>query len=358
MKSKEIMESKNMNTVELVLSKKVDLATTKFLRSLTSEVNREEVRFLVDLYYQIQDRRITLQNQIRSLEQGFDHKSDNSSYNILKWSLENAQTEEKSLKNTLDAVVTNTPVGDWLKSIVGIGPVFTAGLMANLDIEKANYATHFISYAGLNDNNRPWISRADATKIVNDVLNSSNIITEDHLEELAKRTKWHYSVLLEKCTVLDKNNNPTGKRSKEKLISAICMTPYNANLKTLCWLIGESFVKVSGNPSSLYGKLYRERKVYETTKNEAGEYAEYAALQLKTKNYSSKKTGAYDAYTNGILPDAHITSRCKRYAVKIFLSHLFEEMYREHYKKIPAGYYTIDKLGHKDIILPEVPYTC
>ena len=32
------------------------------------------------------------------------------------------------------------------------------------------------------------------------------------------------------------------------------------DLKELCWKIGESFVKVKGNPADIYGKIYEERK--------------------------------------------------------------------------------------------------
>ena len=57
--------------------------------------------------------------------------------------------------------------------------------------------------------------------------------------------------------------------------------PWNAQLKVLCWKLGESFVKVSGNEKAFYGRIYKERKALEMAKNEAGEYAAQAAAKLE-----------------------------------------------------------------------------
>ena len=61
--------------------------------------------------------------------------------------------------------------------------------------------------------------------------------------------------------------------------------------------------------------------------NEEGKFADQAANILETKNIG-KDTVAYKSYSQGKLPKAHITARAMRWTEKIFLSHLFEEMYR------------------------------
>ena len=91
--------------------------------------------------------------------------------------------------------------------------------------------------------------------------------------------------------------------------------PWNAALKTLCWKIGESFVKVSGNPGDFYGKLYAQRKLIEEQRNAAGAFAGQAAAKLK-KFKIDKTTIAYQHYAAGKLPPAHIHARAKRWAVK------------------------------------------
>ena len=62
-------------------------------------------------------------------------------------------------------------------------------------------------------------------------------------------------------------------------------------------------------------------------RNDHGDYAERAALILTQKKFD-KKTDAYKAYSSGNLPPAHIHAMARRYAVKLFLSHLHGEMHR------------------------------
>jgi hypothetical protein len=121
--------------------------------------------------------------------------------------------------------------------------------------------------------------------------------------------------------------------------------PWNARLKRLCWLIGECFVKVSNNPNDFYGHLYRQRKAYETQKNESGEYAEQARLRLE-KFRIGRDTEAYKYYSAGLLPPAHIHERAKRWTVKLFLSAYHEVAYFVHYGVLPPLPYPIVHLGH------------
>jgi hypothetical protein len=95
--------------------------------------------------------------------------------------------------------------------------------------------------------------------------------------------------------------------------------PYNSRLKTLCWKLGESFVNVSGKPEATYGKLYKDFKRDEVSRNENGLYATQAARELATKKITEAKTKAI--LTSGKLIDGHLHARAKRRTVKIFLEH-------------------------------------
>lgn len=115
--------------------------------------------------------------------------------------------------------------------------------------------------------------------------------------------------------------------------------PHNAALKQIGYYAGESFVKCSGSP---YRKVYDDRKAYEQAKNERGEYAELAAAIAKDRpTHKQVKTCKI-----GKLPDGHIHSRCKRYAVKQFISDWHAEAYRQHFGKEPPLPYPIAILGH------------
>jgi len=207
---------------------------------------------------------------------------------LLLWLGEQMRALENQVKAALDKYSAAHPVGKWARGVTGVGPVIGAGLLAHIDIEKAPTAGHIFSFAGLN----PMV-------------------------------KWE-------------------KGQKR---------PWNAQLKTLCWKLGESFVKVKGNEKDVYGKLYEQRKVEEITKNEAGEFAEQAAAVLVAKRIG-KTTDAYKAYSQGKLPPAHIHARAKRWAVKIFLSNLHEVWYEQHYDKPAPAPYPFAHLGHIHKIEP------
>lgn len=278
---------------------------TKDLRNASRTLSPSEARYLVDRYYQIQQYRTTAKNQIRS--------SDGSEPNeVIVWFADNFEELEKNIKKALDAYTSGHPVGQWCKSIIGIGPTFAAGLLAHIDAKKAPTAGAVWSYAGYNPNVE-WL-----------------------------------------------------KGQKR---------PWNADLKKLCYLIGESFVKVQNNPNDVYGKLYKERKDLEIVKNITGEFSEQAKAKLE-KFKIGKDTDAYKWYAgclsaenaklillgekagtaknlagepgSGIpmLPPAHIQERSKRYAVKLFLAHFHEVAYEFEFGVKPPNPYAITILGH------------
>lgn len=344
----------------------VDLENTKVLDLIKAEVlngdlltevrnieniSRAEIKMLVDLFYQQQDYRKALREQIRSIENE-NVTGNDTNIAILDWCLKNVTILEKGIQDCLQAICESTEVGRWLLSIKGIGCVLAAGILAYLDVTRVQYATQFISYAGLNDNNRPWLGEAKSRKIVDEVMDGKKKIDDDMVVMIAAKTQWSYNYLLENAY-----DDQKGKWSKDKLIKACAKIPYNKKLKVHMHKVGESFHWLMNNKESFYGKIFNERKVYETRLNEEGAYAEQAAKILEEKTFS-KSTEAYKAYSQGKLPKAHINARALRYVQKIFISHVFEEMYRAEYDCIPPRYYTLEHMeGHYDEILPEVPYT-
>lgn len=237
-------------------------------------------------------------------------------------------TLENQVKRVLDVWTDSHELGQWAKSQVGIGPVISAGLLAHIDIEKAPTAGHVWRFAGL-DPTQHW-----------------------------------------------------GKGEKR---------PWNAQLKTLCWKLGESFVKVSGRDDAFYAQLYTQRKQYELERDVqvwevdpllvkhgtssatsqiyyvvrdsemitvyligdrwfAGGNAGAAQKALGEKKIG-KDTDAYKAYIQGHLPPAQLHARAKRYAVKIFLAHYLEVGRDLAGLEVPNPY-AIDVLGHAHRIRP------
>jgi len=255
---------------------------TKDEKNASVTLGKDEARFLVDAYYQLQENRIRNDGQVRSMAK------DGEPHAVLQWLADMNRTLEEQIKVTLDLYSMSDPVGRWMRAQKGIGPVISAGFLAHLDITKAETAGAFWSFAGL-DNSKTW-------------------------EKGQKR-------------------------------------PWNASLKVLCWKAGESFVKVSGYDDAYYGKVYKQRKALEIERNERLEFSAQAASILERKKIG-KDTDAYKAYSVGKLPPAHIHARATRYASKLFLAHLHEVMYVEHYGRQPPLPYAIGILNHAHKISP------
>lgn len=259
---------------------------TKDIKTAAATLSTQEARYLVDLYYQLQDARIRASAQVRSIEQGTDQ---GATHETLSFFYGQFETLESQIQRALGAYAASHRPGRWAQSICGIGPVISAGLLANIDIKKAPHVGNIWKFAGI------------ASPAV------------DVWEKGQKR-------------------------------------PWNAQLKTLVvFKLGESFVKVQSRPADFYGKIFAERKVLYTNKNDAGEFRAEAERILSAKRIG-KETDAYKAYSEGKLPKAHIHARARRFAVKLFLSHLHEVMYESHYGEKPARPWIIDIGGHADYI--------
>jgi hypothetical protein len=199
---------------------------------------------------------------------------------------------EKALKAPLQQFAGSTVEGKWALDQYGIGPVLAAGLLAHVDITKAPTAGSVWRYAGL-DPTQTW-------------------------EKGQKR-------------------------------------PFNAEFKTLCWKIGQSFMKFSGKDECFYGQLYKQDKARRIAKNEAGDYAEFAKSILEKKNFKVNQTRA--KLETGKLSDAQIDAQARRFAVKIFLSHYHAVAYQAHHGEPAPRPYIIAHGDHvHEIAIPGNPF--
>lgn len=248
---------------------------TRDLKNASKTLSHNEARYLVDAYYQMQADRIRADGQIRA------QSESSEPHEVLSWLSTNTSSLEGQIKRVLDSYSDSVVPGLWAKSIVGIGPVIAAGLLAHIDITKAPTVGHIWRFAGL---------------------------------------------------------DPTVKWEKGQ------KRPWNATLKTLTWKIGESFVKVSGNEKDFYGHLYLERKAKYIMDNEAKKYAEDCQKILSAKKWRND-TKAKSFYEQGMLPPAHIHARAKRWAVKLFLSHYHHVAYEVNFKTQPPKPYILTQEG-------------
>lgn len=241
----------------------------------------------------IVDAYYTLQeNRMAFAAQARELEKQESPHELVAFMAHNLQIMEKALKYPLERFAESSVAGEWALSQYGIGPVLAAGLSAHIDITKAPTAGSVWRYAGL-DPTQTW-------------------------EKGQKR-------------------------------------PYNAELKTLCWKIGQSFMKFSGKEECFYGQLYKQDKARRIAKNEAGDYADFAKSILDKKNFKANQTRA--KLESGILSDAQIDAQARRFAVKIFLSHYHAVAYQAHHGEPAPRPYIIAHGDHvHEIAIPNNPF--
>lgn len=286
------------------------IALSRDLRDAATNLSPREARFLVDSYYTWQELRKRSGNQIRAME--------DEPHAAISWLFNNGQNMEVAVKAMLKRWSDGQELGRWATSIPGIGPVISAGLLAHIDMSHCPTVGHIWSFAGL-DPTKTW----------------------------------------------DKGE----KR------------PWNGKLKTLCWKIGESFVKVSGRDNDVYGKVYLERKTFEWENNLTGKLSDQATAAIDRRNID-KSTITYRFYSGQMsptvirrmveagtlipqtfaatdegdeipmLPPAHIHSRAKRYAVKLFLAHFHHVAFVLANGEEPPKPYVIEHGGHTHYIAP------
>jgi hypothetical protein len=192
-----------------------------------------------------------------------------SPHEMVQYLSDNLKYMELALKEPLERFANTYVVGNWAMSQYGIGPVLAAGLIAHIDIAKAPTAGSIWRYAGY-DPTRVWES---------------------------------------------------GKKR-----------PWNADLKVLCWKIGQSFMKFYNNDKCFYGKLYQQDKQRRQEANDAGQYADRAKTILDSKNWKANKSRSH--LESGQLPPAQIDAQARRFAVKIFLSHFHAVWYEDYHSTL------------------------
>lgn len=315
-----------------------------------AELGQREARWLVDMYYTLQESRIRADSQRKSLA---EHEKPNQ---MMVVAARMTAQLERNLQAAMFVYASSQKVGQWLMSLPGIAHTLAAGLLAYIDIERCQSVSQIWRYAGL-DPTLEWYSSEKAKAIVkktleevggsNEAVDANGIVTSDFLARVCLATNRKPERLAQLALFQGQYNSI----KLENLAKALTVRPWNAHLKTLCWKIGESFSKTSRNPNNLYAQVMAERRLKDNERNEAGELADQAENMLKRKKIRSS-TVAYKKYKKGLLPDGHLHARAKRYAVKLFLSHLFHVMYEDRYGEPPEKPYIIAHGGHVHYIPP------
>jgi hypothetical protein len=380
-------------------------AATPAKRSMTREdvksaahLSRDEARQLVQLYYTWQTQRIALGNQLRELQE-----SNPQGVGPLAFFYGESKDLEDQMVRPLKSWVESSEAGRWAYSQMGIGPVLAAGICAHIDPERAVVAGSVWRYAGLDPSLKwhgtragrelvaaagqaedtgvdavLWLSKAtnrrasdffhaagseplsreaaetalaqlsgfdadDVRERMDERPTQTEAAVEHAAEALGVPSREVYRIIFP-----DFGRAMTAAQA-DAMSKMLARRPWNAELKVLCWKIGDSFVKVSGKDHAFYGRLYRERKLREVEMNDAGAYAETAAEKLRTSKVQSAELRR--SLEAGRLSAGHLDARARRWAVKLFLAH-FHQVLRESHGLPVREPYPMEFQGHAHVIRP------
>lgn len=378
------------------------LKMSKDIREAAATMGQAEAQVLVSFYYKWQKDRIRAASRIKKAQER------NEPHATIEHFFSNFQILERQARNALHRYAKSRPEGEWALSITGIGPVLAAGLMAYIDIDRAPYAGSLMTYAGQNparkwlgnDASRTLIKSAfgiegitpagamyhisqqanrrmaqlydarikpDEEPMVRERIPEEYLgalgaaaqargVTGVNIADLWLDQRIQYDVYLDNAfrAALQHLGIPArygyehlyhGEEvDRSRLQKYLSRRPWNAELKVLCWKIGQSFVMTQSRDSDVYGKLYAQAKERYIMLNSEGAYADAAQLKLETTNIG-KSTDAYKWYAAGKLPPAHIQARAERWARKMFLSHYWEVCYTIRHRKRAPEPYVIAHMG-------------
>lgn len=230
-------------------------ALRKDLADAALHMGDREARFLVATYYAIQLTRTRAQNRRKKLIEAGDQP-----FAIMDTVQNQFMRLEEFAKNALDIYAKRSELGRWCLKQHGIGPVISAGMLAHIDLTRADTSGKLWAFAGL---------------------------------------------------------TPTSRKEKGK------PCPYNEKLKVLCFKMADCQLKFRNKEANFYGKFYDVQRSYYEAKNERGGFADRAAECLAGADWKTD-TESYKAYIKGRLPVGQIHRMALRWVAKLFLSHYWE----------------------------------
>lgn len=137
----------------------------KDLTLAASLLTDKEARYLVDLYYAIQKLRIMVGGQIGAIER----QEQTEPNEFLVYFQSSLVQLENQVKVGLGKYAFNSPNGQWMGSICGLGGVISAGLMAHIDIRLSRTAGKLQRFAGI-DPTVKWLGAEKARKLVEETI--------------------------------------------------------------------------------------------------------------------------------------------------------------------------------------------
>ena len=103
----------------------------------------QETKYLIERYYQTQEHRIAIGNQVRALKEAGEEINPLEDYYKRFFEI------EKDIAKYLGKSVKKHSMWKWLTSVKGIGPILGSASISTINITVADHASSIWKYAGL-----------------------------------------------------------------------------------------------------------------------------------------------------------------------------------------------------------------
>jgi len=287
--------------------------TARYTKDQLAEAHtfdREQMAAAVGMYYGIQKLRVGARNKESAHERSTDILADPVLITEMKQRLERLERESARV---LREFAQARPLGRWAMSIAGVDAVIAAGLLAHIDVARAQTAGAIWRFAGLLDpklqpwergQKRPWNARL-------------------------KTLCYKLGESFKKLTVSETSLNGDDDVIAEKVLKEHADKGIELSGTELLTKVKAKRARAQKRASSLqndnylYVRLYSERKQRETQRNDAGLFREQALgrLELAKRKGLAISPDQKKLWADGRLQPVGVDRRAARYAVTIFLSH-------------------------------------
>lgn len=345
-------------------------------------VSPGQARFVVDLYYQMQKFRIDLQGQIRS------QKKDGEPVDILKWYKGQFLILENQTKNALHKYAKSSQAGRWALSIDGIGPVIAAGLLAHIQPDRdnpklnkrMNNPSKLQRFAGYDPTvvwgkgeKRPWNAK----------LKTLGYKLGESFVKLQGKEGAFYPPFFTQFKAEEVERNDSGKNTPTAIRD---QGAYKKETNAWAWVNGCYPAGMSAKLMDIPNRVPMEILVGEKAKTKVAKKATKKATKAAAKGSKnlakklekaekaeesiSKKRSEWIAKERErlleeellepgkgqpMLPPSQVHSRARRRLVKIFLTHMWQEIWVEKYAEEPVRPWIFVHGGHSTEILRPNP---
>lgn len=328
------------------------------------QTSHEPVRWLCDVYMQIQKVRVGLANRQAAYQRGADNHAPDR---VISEVLEKLEGAEERLQQEMQDVLYEHPAWDWLSQVKGAGPTLSTKILGLIgDISRFDTVSKLWKYAGYG------------------LLPRYPAYDPDSLYGPGARFSGAHGVAYEVVEVLEspapersiydwpRNEGDEFENGQYRLRCIGTQTEiqrprkgqkldYNARLKSALYLLGTSFLRLN----SPYRRIYDEAKEYYRNVKQVQPVlhclgpdtvlpdrttpegrAQWAAL-IKQAN---EKAGA-SRLGEVVWTDGHVDLAARRKMIKVFLANLWEEWRKAEGLPVRPPY-VVEHLGHTTVYRP------